>query len=142
MSDLIDRQKAIDAIMKLQPYKTKRELVNRIEASIADAEGYLGGIAMALDEIEDLPSEHPEDFEWCKGCKEYDHERGCCPRFNKVIKETVEEVKQNLQVVYCKDCENFTPGKDEWGSCSENPMKAWRTTDFCAWGERKTDATD
>ena len=44
-----------------------------------------------------------------------------------------------VEVVRCKDCINFTKGKDEWGSCFENPMKMWRETDFCSWGERRAD---
>lgn len=44
-----------------------------------------------------------------------------------------------VEVVRCKDCINFTKGKDEWGSCFENPMKMWRETDFCSWGERRED---
>lgn len=31
--------------------------------------------------------------EWCFDCKEYDQERHCCPRFNRVIRNTVEEIK-------------------------------------------------
>lgn len=31
--------------------------------------------------------------EWCDSCKEYDHNKHCCPRWNKVIKNTVEELK-------------------------------------------------
>lgn len=35
--------------------------------------------------------------EWCHSCKEYDHNKHCCPRFNRVIRETVEEVKPNAE---------------------------------------------
>ena len=35
----------------------------------------------------------PELNEWCSDCKEYDHERHCCPRFNRVIRETLEEIQ-------------------------------------------------
>ena len=31
------------------------------------------------------------DFEWCTDCKEYDHEKHCCPRFNKVIRHTLND---------------------------------------------------
>lgn len=31
--------------------------------------------------------------EWCTDCKEYDQEKHCCPRFNRVIRRTVEEMK-------------------------------------------------
>lgn len=33
--------------------------------------------------------------EWCTDCKEYDKEKHCCPRFNKVIRETIQEIKEN-----------------------------------------------
>lgn len=69
MTDLIDRQEAIDAVMRLQPYSTERELINRIESSIADAEGYLGGVAMALDELKDLDSIDAEQVIHCYECK-------------------------------------------------------------------------
>ena len=36
----------------------------------------------------------PEADEWCQDCKEYDQERHCCPRFNRVIKQTMEELKE------------------------------------------------
>lgn len=32
--------------------------------------------------------------EWCTDCKEYDHNRHCCPRFSKVIRGTLDEVEQ------------------------------------------------
>lgn len=35
-----------------------------------------------------------EEFEWCHDCKEYDREKHCCPRWTKVIRNTVEELKQ------------------------------------------------
>lgn len=32
-----------------------------------------------------------KEFEWCTGCKEYDHEKHCCPRWNKVIRDTLND---------------------------------------------------
>ena len=29
--------------------------------------------------------------EWCTDCKEYDNEKHCCPRFNKVIRTTLND---------------------------------------------------
>lgn len=55
--------------------------------------------------------------------------------FESDIRKIIEEEPE--AVVRCKDCINFTRGKDEWGSCFENPMKMWRETDFCSWAERK-----
>ena len=45
--------------------------------------------------IEDLPSAQPEPHydEWCTGCKEYDHERHSCPRWNRVIRQAVEDLQ-------------------------------------------------
>lgn len=31
--------------------------------------------------------------EWCTDCKEYDHERHCCPRFNRVIRTAILEAE-------------------------------------------------
>lgn len=34
--------------------------------------------------------------EWCADCKEYDTEKHCCPRFNKVIRRTMNERINNV----------------------------------------------
>lgn len=33
--------------------------------------------------------------EWCSDCKEYDKERHCCPRWNSVIRNTVDELSKD-----------------------------------------------
>ena len=51
--------------------------------------------------IEELPRAGTDNFvwdKWCTDCKEYDHEKHCCPRFNCVIKKAVEEVKEMQQL--------------------------------------------
>lgn len=50
-------------------------------------------IAMVVNEPSVTPQE-PKSFEWCDTCKEYDQENHCCHRWTKVIKNTVEEMKQ------------------------------------------------
>ena len=35
--------------------------------------------------------------EWCTDCSEYDRERNCCPRYNRVIRAAVEEVRANFE---------------------------------------------
>lgn len=35
-----------------------------------------------------------QTFKWCTDCKEYDQEQHCCHRWSKVIRDTVEEMKQ------------------------------------------------
>lgn len=39
------------------------------------------------------PSAQPKLDEWCKDCKEYDQERHCCPRFNRVIRTAIDEAQ-------------------------------------------------
>ena len=47
--------------------------------------------------IRNMSPVEPNLDEWCTGCKEYDSEHHCCPRFNRVIRETLEEVKAEHQ---------------------------------------------
>lgn len=53
-----------------------------------------------LEVVDDMPAADVVEVrhylsEWCTDCKEYDKERHCCPRFNRVIKETVAEMKSD-----------------------------------------------
>ena len=41
--------------------------------------------------------QEPKIFEWCDTCKEYDQENHCCHRWAKVIRNTVEEMKQGYE---------------------------------------------
>ena len=84
-----------------------------------------------------------EEFEWCTDCKEYDHERHCCHRFTKVIRQTVEELK----VVRCKDCRYAKMTYD--GTCKYctyladnfgiNDAVYFAGDDYCSHAERRTD---
>ena len=73
MSDLIDRQVVITAIEKNAYRHT-----------------YLDQI---VDIIKALPSAQPEIDEWCTDCKEYDQEKHCCPRFNRVIRNALKDAQ-------------------------------------------------
>lgn len=52
-------------------------------------------LEMAIEALAQLPSAQPELHydEWCTDCKEYDQTKHCCPRFNKVIKNTLKDVQ-------------------------------------------------
>ena len=50
-----------------------------------------------IDRFMAFASAQPDLDEWCTDCKEYDQEKHCCPRFNRVIRETVEEVRKNAE---------------------------------------------
>lgn len=88
MSDLIDRQAALNAF----------GLSEKTRKYGGDHSGYN---TMALYEIQDvlegLPSAVPEYKmdEWCTDCQEYDQGKHCCPRFNRVIRETLREVQSS-----------------------------------------------
>ena len=76
--DLIDRQAAIEDIRTMIP---------------KDARLNIKWIEMWLMQ---LPSAQPERRydEWCTDCKEYDKEKHCCPRWNRVIRTTLQEARR------------------------------------------------
>ena len=49
---------------------------------------------MVIEHLKQMPSAQPEQTNswcinsWCIDCKEYDTENKCCPRYNRVIKQT------------------------------------------------------
>jgi hypothetical protein len=47
---------------------------------------------MAIEALQEV-QKHEETFEWCHDCKEYDKDNSSCPRWSKVIRNTVEELK-------------------------------------------------
>lgn len=137
MSDLIDRQAAIDAI-SCDITVTGRQNAEVVAATI-------GAFA---DRIKALPSAQPEYSldEHCTDCKEYDQERHCCPRWNRVIRRTVEEMKAQQQWISCDV--RLPEYKDElvrcrdcvWhdGSiCRNNDTMPWSDDDYCSNAERR-----
>lgn len=59
----------------------------------------------SMDDIRALPSVTPQEpttFQWCHDCKEYDQEKHCCHRWSKVIRDTVEEMKQEQEPIIDK----------------------------------------
>lgn len=62
-----------------------------------------------IEHLENMPSAQPDLDEWCYDCKEYDQERHCCPRWNRVIRKTLEDAQP--KIIRCKDCKHR--GEDE-----------------------------
>jgi hypothetical protein len=74
-----------------------------------------------LKALEQQPCYNPD--EWCHNCKEYDQEKHCCPRYNKIIRNAVEEMKEpktghwisywdeeaRCYVYKCPECGNKQP---------------------------------
>ena len=56
-------------------------------------------IPLNIDAVNMQPTVQPEYKldEWCTDCNEYDHDKHCCPRFNRVIAEAIKEAKENTQ---------------------------------------------
>ena len=86
MSDLIDRQAAIDEIKALYEW---HDTVTEDRT---------------IDHLKRLPSAQPDYImtEWCTDCKEYDHEKHCCPRFNKVIRTALQDAQP--EIIRCCKC--------------------------------------
>ena len=86
MSDLISRQAVLDKFQALCDACGEGDKYNGVMCR-----------ACALDDgiciVEDIPSAKPDMDEWCTDCKEYDQKQHCCPRWNKVIRQTVEEMQ-------------------------------------------------
>lgn len=131
--DTISRQVAIDAFYKYpNMYWTTLDVLAKIDA---------------------LPPAQPEHTNswcinsWCIDCKEYDTENKCCPRYNRVIKQTLDdayrhgeteaEARYHDEIVRCEDCNHWSRESILDGFCSEDCMR--HDEDFyCGYAERKT----
>lgn len=109
MNDLIDRQAAIDAPEKFikdcnpEHFVGHQKFIEFMDdAEIGSfgnwqfANGFNMGLTAAEVGIKKLPSAQPERRfdEWCTDCKEYDKEKHCCPRWNRVIRTTLQEAQE------------------------------------------------
>lgn len=94
-----------------------------------------------MEAIQRAPTIDPEPHydEWCTDCKEYDHERHCCPRWNRVIRETLKDAQP--EIIRCKDCEYGD--QDEVGRWFCTSLGCQIGDDdgsgFCADAERRTE---
>lgn len=96
MRDLIYRDDVIKELEEIGNLYEDEEITglakNRINALIPatpDTRLYSDGFA---DGYKQGQKDRKLD-EWCTDCKEYDKERHNCPRYNRVIREALEEVK-------------------------------------------------
>lgn len=137
MNDLISRQAVIDAL-------GERPVVWN-----EWADEYSLGQRNQYDTdklaIETVPSAQPETDGFCTDCKEYDQERHFCPRFDRVIKQAVED----LQIVKCKDCKYWNTADGKFGMCEavhyDDEIGTYKIRvecsmeDYCSWAERRED---
>ena len=62
---------------------TREEAIKALKGLYDGSEAIL----MAIEALEGVCYD-----EWCTDCKEYDTEKNCCPRFNRVIREAMKRV--------------------------------------------------
>jgi hypothetical protein len=78
------------------------------------------------------------EWEWCHDCKEYDQEKHCCHRWSKVIRQTVEEVKESYKIVTCGEC--IHRHEHKWyNTCDKHIGHGFEDDYFCKYGERRSD---
>lgn len=53
-----------------------------------------GSYGTDIDRAIKALEQEPKTFKWCTDCREYNQEKHCCYRYSKVIRNTVEEMKQ------------------------------------------------
>lgn len=88
VGDTISRQAAIAII--------KDCMLDPDDCRYENAEEINGVLRFAKDRIKEAPSAQPErrHDEWCTDCKEYDQEKHCCPRWNRVIRTTLQDAQR------------------------------------------------
>ena len=59
------------------------------------AKGYAHGVEKAIEIVKQESAEYEECYKDCGECEAYDKEKYHCPKFCKVIKETVKEIEEN-----------------------------------------------
>lgn len=69
---------------------SRKAAINTAEAMWKRCDGDVDDYhALMVESLTVLPSASSGADEWCTDCKEYDQERHCCPRWNRVIRETL-----------------------------------------------------
>lgn len=88
MGDLIDKQAAIT--LPVMPKEHREYQTHNLD------DAYEQGWNDLQKCIESLPSaQHELNLdEWCIACKEYDKNKHCCPRWNRVIRQTLKDMKE------------------------------------------------
>jgi len=88
------------------------------------------------NDIMRFPSAHPGCDEWCTDCKEYDQEKHCCPRWNRVIRQTVEELKKQktghwIHKLRHSEDKQFDYYEETCSVCGAEARFWWRNFKYC-----------
>ena len=109
MSDLISRRAAIDYCYKLinAEHQQGSDVMNYGQERVNQTE-------TILHHLEFMPSAQPDLDEWCTDCSEYDQERHCCPRWNRVIRQTLKDAQPERKTGEWIPCSERLPEEDFW----------------------------
>jgi hypothetical protein len=89
------RERIEDMREVVLPFVKKRLLETNYEGlGEADAKEFEREFNEILNLATKALEQEPQTFKWCTDCREYDQEKHCCHRWSKVIRDTVEETKQ------------------------------------------------
>ena len=109
MDDLISRQAAIDSICK----------------TVCDNPEICETPCDEIKVLEIMPSAQPEQTNswcinsWCIDCKEYDTENKCCPRYSRIIKQTLDDAYRHGET----EAEARYHAQQRWIPCRERLPK-------------------
>ena len=67
--------------------------------------GFVDGLEFCINHLSTMPSTQPPLDEWCTDCKEYDKEKHCCPRWNRVIRETLKDAQPERKKGHWVGCD-------------------------------------
>lgn len=97
VADVIDQIDREDTIVPEQKKVAMlEEMVNKLNTAVTNQTNVSKLMQKQIDILaEDFAklNNHYCFHEWCTDCKEYDQEKHCCPRFNQVIKSTLDEME-------------------------------------------------
>ena len=124
----------------IEKYKQKLIEATNIETS-PDEMAVLDSILFRFWQMGWLPAAEPGIDEWCTDCSEYDNERHCCPRWNRVIREALKDAQP--EIIRCGDCKYFKV-EHGWNCssypiCEVSPQRIITPDDYCSFAERRTD---
>jgi hypothetical protein len=88
---------------------SRQAVINIVEFECGEWSGLAKTIVKAIEQLSSVRLDYDAN-EWCHDCKEYNHEKHCCPRYNKIIKKTIEEIKElyigTAEWVLLDECSN------------------------------------
>ena len=99
----MNRERIEDMREVVLPFVKKRLLETNYEGlGESDAKEFEREFNEILNLAIKALEQEPQTFKWCTDCKEYDQEKHCCHRWSKVIRDTVEEMKQEQEPILNK----------------------------------------